>query len=84
MCAEKNPFYCHRFVLISRALTGKNIDIKHILSDKSTASQEELEEKLLNKYTDKSPQMFLFEPVKSRTELLDSAYKKHNMHIGHI
>ena len=83
MCAEKDPFNCHRFVLVSRALAKKNIAIEHILSDKSTVSQEELEERLLNKYTDKSPQMSLFEPVKSRAELTDIAYKKHNNNIGY-
>jgi uncharacterized protein (DUF488 family) len=83
MCAEKDPFNCHRFVLVSRALAGKKIAIEHILSDKSTVSQEKLEERLLNKYTDKSQQMSLFEPLKSRTELLNFAYKKHNMHIGY-
>ena len=83
MCAEKDPFNCHRFVLVSRALSGKNIDIEHILSDKSTVSQDALEERLLNKYADKSSQMSLFEPVKSMTEQLDIAYKKHNINIGY-
>jgi len=83
MCAEKDPFNCHRFMLISRALAKKNVSIEHILSDKSAVSQDELEKKLFNKYTDKSPQMSLFEPVKSRTELLDIAYKKHNISTGH-
>jgi len=83
MCAEKDPFNCHRFVLVSRALAKQNIDVEHILSDKSTVLQSELEEKLLDKYTDKSPQMSLFEPVKSKTELLAFAYKKHNINIGY-
>jgi len=83
MCAEKDPFNCHRFMLVSRALAKKNIAIEHILSDKSTASQEVLEEKLFNKYTDKTSQMSLFEPVKSRNELIDIAYKKHNINIGY-
>ena len=81
MCAEKDPFNCHRFVLVSRTLAKRNIDIEHILSDKSTVSQNELEERLLKKYTNKSTQMSLFEPVKSRTELLNFAYEKHNRHI---
>jgi len=83
MCAEKDPFNCHRFVLISRSLVKKDIEIEHILSEKSTVSQRELEEKLLTKYTDKSAQMSLFEPVRSRAELIDFAYKKHNMSIGY-
>jgi uncharacterized protein (DUF488 family) len=82
MCAEKAPLNCHRFMLVSRALAKKNIDIEHLLSDKSTVSQDELEERLLNKYTAKTSQMSLFEPIKSRTELIDLAYKKHNNKIG--
>jgi len=83
MCAEKDPFNCHRFVLVSRALSKKNVVIEHILADKRTVSQSELEEKLLDKYSNKSQQLSLFEPKRSREELIDTAYKKRNKDIGH-
>jgi len=83
MCAEKDPFSCHRFVLVSRALSRKNVIIKHILSDKSTVSQEELEQRLIGKYTKETPQLSLFEKKRSREELLDFAYKKRNIDIGY-
>ena len=46
MCSEKNPINCHRFLLIGKSLKEKNVQVIHILSDGSTVTQEELEEKL--------------------------------------
>ena len=83
MCAEKDPFNCHRFVLVSRALSKKNVVIEHILADKSTVSQSELEERLIDKYSKESQQLSLFEPKRSREELIDTAYKKRNKDIGY-
>ncbi len=83
MCAEKDPFNCHRFVLVSRALFKKNIPIEHILADKSTVSQSELEQRLINKYSNETPQLSLFEPKRLREEIIDIAYKKRNIDIGY-
>jgi len=83
MCAEKDPFNCHRFVLVSRALSKKEMSIEHILANKSTVSQEELEKRLIDKYSNESHQLSLFEPKRSREELIDTAYQKRNKDIGH-
>ena len=45
MCAEKDPLKCHRFFLISRYLTGKGYDIRHIMGYK-VFRQKDLEEKI--------------------------------------
>ncbi len=49
MCSEKEPFDCHRFVLVSRALSRHGVDVTHILPE-STVSQNALEERLFEKY----------------------------------
>lgn len=83
MCAEKDPFICHRFVLVSRALIHKNVTVQHIFSGQKILSQTELEQKLLDKYTDSTPQLSLFEPTPSRDKQLETAYQKHNLEIGY-
>ena len=50
MCAEKDPFDCHRFVLISKNLNHDGISIDHILNDGLLVSQESLEERLRSHY----------------------------------
>jgi len=83
MCAEKDPFNCHRFVLVAKALTLEKVSVIHILADKQTVSQTELEQKLIARYTNIPAQLSLFEPRFSRAEQLENAYRKHNLAIGH-
>lgn len=47
MCAEKDPLSCHRSILICRNLRNANIDIRHIIDDKSTETQSDLEQRLV-------------------------------------
>ena len=49
MCSEKEPFDCHRFVLVSRSLSRLGVDVAHILPE-GTFSQKALEERLFEKY----------------------------------
>jgi uncharacterized protein (DUF488 family) len=50
MCTEKDPFDCHRFVLISPVLTGKGILVEHIIDASEIVFQKELETRLLENY----------------------------------
>ena len=50
MCTEKDPFDCHRFVLISPALVNTGVIVEHILDASNIISQKELEKRLLKKY----------------------------------
>ena len=49
MCSEKDPFDCHRFVLISHQLEKRSITVKHILGNGDVVLNNVLEEKLLAK-----------------------------------
>ena len=37
-CAEKDPMTCHRTILICRNLRGQNVDIQHIIDEKTIAN----------------------------------------------
>ncbi|MBI4681005.1 MAG: DUF488 domain-containing protein [Nitrospirae bacterium] len=57
MCAEKDPLSCHRSILICRNLRNVNIDIRHIIDNKSVESQSDLEQRLV-KQLNISPDLF--------------------------
>lgn len=82
MCSEKEAFDCHRFGLISEFLYKKGIDIDHIYPD-GLVKQKELEERLLNKYAKKIPQINLFNSNITTKEQLEVAYKLRNEDIGY-
>jgi uncharacterized protein (DUF488 family) len=77
MCAEKDPISCHRTILICRHLRQLNIEIDHIIDDKTLESQGQLEDRLLDLHGFdlesnrlKIPeilQLDLFESVQSKT-----------------
>ncbi len=83
MCAEKDPFNCHRFVLVSRALSLKGVEVRHILEDGNFIANEELDKKLLNKYMRGYGQGDLFEKAKTREEALAEAYRLRNRDMGY-
>lgn len=82
MCSEKEPFDCHRFVLVSRVLSLDNIEVSHIYPDK-VRSQKELEERLLEKYDKKLPQIDLFNPELTQNSKLQIAYRLRNIDIAY-
>jgi hypothetical protein len=83
MCAEKDPFNCHRFVLVSRALSLKGVEVRHILDDGARISNEELENKLLKKYGCDYGQGELFEKTRTREDALTEAYRLRNKDIAY-
>jgi uncharacterized protein (DUF488 family) len=83
MCAERNPFDCHRFVLVSRELAGRGVRVEHILAPGLTLSQQELEQQLLEKYGLHRYQPGLFEQPKQKDELLAQAYGLRNNDIAY-
>ena len=84
MCAEKDPFDCHRFVLVSYALTKKSITVKHILETGETILNEQLEEKLLSEYAINYNQMSLFDKRKTQDDAVEEGYEKRNRDIGYV
>lgn len=80
MCSEADPLTCHRFAMISPAL--RHFEILHILKDKTTISQAELENRLMQQYANKLPHATLFE-TPTQEAVLESAFKLLNKEIGY-
>ncbi len=83
MCSEKDPFNCHRFVLIGRALADKNVSAQHIIEPQRIQSQHDLENRLLEKYGLNSRQRGLFDPPASRKQRIQDAYVLRNRDIAY-
>jgi len=83
MCSEKDPFDCHRFVLVSHGLALKGVEIKHILENGEIISNEALEDRLLKMYKKDYDQPSLFEPRKTREQALEEAYEMRNKDVAY-
>ena len=83
MCSEKDPLTCHRTIMVAREFHKNNIGIKHILSDKTTISQEDIENRLVKMYFSDRDQVSFFGETKSFEELVDDAYEIQNRKIGY-
>jgi len=83
MCAEKDPFNCHRAILVSRAFSLTGYNVKHLLPNNEIITQSDLEKRLLDFYFPKRYQLSLVDEAKSDDELIIEAYKKRNQEIGY-
>lgn len=82
MCSESDPFDCHRFSMISIALENDGFSVVHILKDKTTKSNKQLEDQLLKKYEKKLPKPTIFEPEIKPDDQLTAAYRLRNQDIA--
>ena len=88
MCTEKDPFDCHRFVLISPALVAKGVLVEHIIDASKTISQKELEARLLKNYDGSLSifaklETFQGQEVKTSVKRLDEVYELRNKEIAY-
>ncbi len=77
MCAEADPFNCHRFVLVSRQLALEGMEVSHILADGTLDLNSELEKRLLDTYFKPD----LFRAPASYEDALAEAYEKRNLSL---
>lgn len=85
MCAEKDPFDCHRAIMVARALSLTGYEIKHILADGSILTQAQLDERLLDKYFPNRDVPDIFDLIEGETDpakTLAEAYLKRNEAIA--
>jgi len=82
MCSEAEPLRCHRFIMISPAL--KDFKVRHILKDKSSLSQEDLELQLLKQFSKELSQTSAFGSNAGTSQKLAAAYKMMNNIVGYI
>lgn len=85
MCTEKDPIDCHRAIMVARAFSLRGIDVKHILPSGKYQTQQELDERLLDKYFPDRAQLSIFnyDKVISDEENIKLAYRERNKEIGY-
>ena len=84
--AMQDPIRCHRSILVGRALREHKFNVNHILDDYSLASQENIEEDLLNKYYCNRNQITidsLLGKDMNEKEMIEEAYRLANKEIGY-
>ncbi|MDP2174145.1 MAG: DUF488 domain-containing protein [Candidatus Cloacimonadaceae bacterium] len=77
LCAEKDPFDCHRAIMVGRALSLQGYEVQHILADGSIQTQIELDKILLDKFFPHRDEGSIFDLIDgkpSEAELLGEAY----------
>ncbi len=85
MCTEKDPFDCHRAIMVARGFELNCIEVMHILPDGKIITQAELNNRLLDKYYPDRNQLSLFSEISSLSEeeVLELAYRRRNEDIGY-
>ena len=87
MCTEKDPFDCHRTIMVSRGFELEGIEVQHIHEDGHLESQKEINDRLIHNLEKKRKvdinQTSLFGPQKSYDEWLKEAYRLRNREIGY-
>ena len=84
--AMQEPIRCHRSILVGRALRENGFNVKHILDDYSIASQEDIEQMLLDKYFSNRAQMTIDDLIGNsltREEMIEEGYRLANKEIGY-
>ena len=82
----QEPIRCHRSILVGRALRENGFNVKHILDDYSIASQEDIEQMLLDKYFSNRNQMTIDDLIGNsltREEMIQEGYRLANKEIGY-
>mgnify|MGYP001431437842 CR=1 FL=1 len=84
--AMQDPIRCHRSILVGRALREHKFIVKHILDDYSLASQESIEESILNKYFSTRAQITIDNLIGNslnEEEMIQESYRLANKEIGY-
>ena len=83
MCAETDPIDCHRSIMLGREFYKRGFEVKNILKSGDILLQDELEERLLDKYFSTRDQFSIFEVSKDDKQLIEEAYDLKNEEIGY-
>ena len=82
MCAERDPFECHRCILVARAFHELGYRVVHLLPGGAVCTQTDIEARLLNRFEPNRDQGNMFEPMLDEAQYLARAYRKQNAEIG--
>ena len=83
MCAEKNPYDCHRAIMVSKVFYENGYNVKHILADGNIETQNDIENQLLDEYFPNRNQTSLFVSEAKPKDLITRGYMLRNKEIGY-
>lgn len=84
--AMQEPIRCHRSILVGKVLNEEGFNVKYIMHEGNLASQEDIEESLLDKYFSDRKQLSidnLLGSALTREEMIQEGYKLANKEIGY-
>lgn len=84
--AMQDPIRCHRSILVGRFLRENGFNVKHISDDYTLASQEKIEENLLNKYFSNRNQLSIDSLLGNSLnddDMIKEGYRLANKEIGY-
>ncbi|MEN2258742.1 hypothetical protein AAIB48_14025 [Paraclostridium benzoelyticum] len=84
--AMQEPIRCHRSIMVGRFLKNEGIDVKYILHEGTLATQDDIEEDLLNKYFEDRNQISIDSLIgkgQSKQDMIEQGYKLANKEIGY-
>ena len=82
MCAEADPYDCHRFSMIAYQLVREGIAVQHILRDGTTVDNRELEQRLREEFGI-TAQAEMFGPPQTGASQLEEAYRKRGREVAY-
>lgn len=74
MCAERDPLDCHRWLWLTRELTARGIEVRHILATGKIENQRDTEDRLL------AAEGLAREDFFPREQRLNDAYRARSSH----
>lgn len=77
MCAEKDPLYCHRTILVARHLVKRGVAVEHIRDDGRLENHTEVVVRLMRELKLSGHDMF-----QSGEELVEEAYRLQGERMG--
>jgi uncharacterized protein (DUF488 family) len=80
MCAEKDPLYCHRTILVARHLQQRKVPVTHILANGAVETQEEALLRLAQLLNVREEETHMF---RSREQLFDELYEMQERRIAY-
>lgn len=79
MCAERDPLFCHRCVLVGRTLAGVGKDVLHIHADGRLESQAQVEERMI---VETGVEPDLFAGINDANALVGRAYHEQGLRLA--
>jgi hypothetical protein len=83
LCAEGEPWDCHRFPMIAYQLERDGFEVLHILRNRSVMTHGEVEQEMVRRFAKKLPQPSLFGPPVTDADQVQAAYLQLNRAIGY-